>query len=101
MAEEREFLPRAKEKLKQPEKERQLLPIKKVAKMVELSGHRIRRLLNTGKVEGKKVRRKSGKGYPFIWKTTAEEVKRYRESLLSPREYGKRGGRPKKAAEAV
>ena len=67
-----------------------------------LSWHRLRRLLNTGKVEGKKVKRGDGeRGYPEFWQTTVGAVNRYFENLKTPQEYGRRGGRPVKEKKGV
>jgi len=73
------------------------LPYERVAEVVGLSADRLRRLLNTGKVEGEK-QRKQGKGYPWRWTTSRQAVERYRASLKTAREYGMMGGRPKKQA---
>ncbi len=99
--EEKEGLAPAVEIEKIPEKER-WLPVSEAARLVGRSSHRIRRLLNTGKIEGEKQRRQGKtKGYPWIWQTTEAAVGKYFSSVLSPREYGKRGGRPRKAAAAA
>lgn len=97
---EGEYAPRPPEIAKKSEKERGVLPISEVAKRVGLSTHRIRRLLNTGRVKGWKVR-KDGRGYPWRWLTTRRAVEKYKSFLKSPREYGKRGGRPRKRKAAV
>lgn len=61
---------------------------------LKISRDRLRRLLNTEVIEGEKRRRKGGRGYPEVWFTTAQAVKEYRKKLLTPQEYGRKGGRP-------
>lgn len=75
-------------------------PYEAVARSVGMSVDRLRRLLNTGRVEGEKLRKK-GKGFPWHWVTTQRTVERYRASVRTPREYGRMGGRPRKAAQAA
>jgi len=99
--EEKEGLAPPVEAVRTPEKEG-LLSVAEVARKVGRSTHRIRRLLNTGKIEGEKRRRESKKkGFPWIWFTTEKAVSAHFSSVLTPREYGKRGGRPRKAAGAA
>jgi len=93
--EEKEGLGAPIEAEKVPEK-REWLSVAEVARRVKLSSHRLRRLLNTGKLQGEKRRREGSRGYPWVWYTTEEAVSAYLSSVLSPREYGKRGGRPSK-----
>lgn len=76
------------------------VPYEVIARAAGLSSHRLRRLLNTGKVEGEKLRKK-GKGFPWHWVTTQQAVERYQASLKTPREYGMMGGRPRKTAQAA
>ncbi len=85
-------IPREARVLKEKEKSK---PYERVAEIVGISADRLRRLLNTGRVEGQKVRKK-GKGYPWRWMTSRREVERYQASVKTPREYGLLGGRPKK-----
>jgi len=93
--EEKEGLATIVETTKIPE--RKLLTVAEAARRVGRSRHRVRRLLNTGKIEGEKRRREGKqKGYPWIWLTTEKAVSAYFSSVLSPEEYGKRGGRPRK-----
>lgn len=96
--EQKEYFPKPEEIVKPPEIEGRLLSIREVAKLVDLSTHRIRRLLNSGRIQGEKLRRGRGKGFPWIWQTSVEEVRRYLSAKPSPSEYGKRGGRPRKEA---
>ena len=79
----------------EPEKEEQMLPYEQVANRFGLSADRLRRLLNTGRVQGEKLR-KQGKGYPWRWVTSARAVGRYKTSIKTPKEYGLLGGRPKR-----
>lgn len=76
-------------------------PYEVVAQAVGMSADRLRRLLNTGRVEGEKLRKK-GKGFPWRWETSVWAVERYKDSKKTPREYGRMGGRPRKRrAQAV
>lgn len=77
------------------EKEKQWLPYEQVAAEVGISIHRLRRLLNTKRVKGRKVR-KEGRGYPWRWLTTEEAYKKYQASKKSFREYGLKGWGRKK-----
>ena len=77
------------------EREERKLPYEQVAGRLGLSADRLRRLLNTGKVAGEKLRKK-GKGYPWRWVTSARAVGRYKASIKTPKEYGLLGGRPRK-----
>ena len=69
-------------------------PYEIIAQVVGMSADRLRRLLNTGRVQGEKLRKK-GKGYPWRWVTSRQAVERYKASVKTPREYGKWGGRPR------
>ena len=86
-------------KTAEQEKERRK-PYEVVARAVGLSADRLRRLLNTGRVQGEKLRKK-GKGYPWRWVTSARAVEQYKTSLKTPREYGLLGGRSRKAMQAA
>lgn len=87
------------ESSKKSEKESEkLLPYREVLKKFRgrLSWHRVRRLLNTGKISGEKRYRKGSRGYPWVWHTNASEIKKYLMSLKTSKEYGRMGGRGKK-----
>jgi hypothetical protein len=84
----------------EPEKEERQMPYEQVAGRFGLSADRLRRLLNTGRVQGEKLR-KQGKGYPWRWVTSARAVGRYKTSVKTPREYGLLGGRPRKRVSAA
>ena len=60
-----------------------------------ISIDRLRRLLNTKKVDGRKVR-KEGRGYPIIWETYEEAYRRYESKKKSFREWGLIGWKRKK-----
>ena len=96
---EGEYAPRAPETEVEREKKWRR-PYEIIAGRVGLSADRLRRLLNTGRVEGRKERKK-GRGYPWRWLTTVQSVEKYKSSLLTPREYGRRGGRPRKRKAAA
>jgi hypothetical protein len=93
MDETGEILIREKE-----EKAKRMLPYKEVLRYLggRLSTHRLRRLLNTGRIKGEKRYRRGQRGYPWMWQTTVEAVKKYLASLKTPQEYGRMGGRPPK-----
>ena len=84
----------------EPEKEELQMPYEQVAHRFGLSADRLRRLLNTGRVQGEKLR-KQGKGYPWRWVTSAGAVGRYKASIKTPKEYGLLGGRPRRRASAA
>ncbi len=68
-----------------------------IAEKLGLSADRLRRLLNTKKVDGRKIRKtQRNPGFPFRWVTTERNVAKYLSSKLTPSEYGKKGGRPRK-----
>lgn len=94
------------EEIKAPERERRF-PYEEIARKHKISTHRLRRLLNTGKVAGVKRRKEKGeRGYPWRWFTTEKSVGEYLASLKTPSEYGrkppkpgsKRRGRPEKSS---
>ncbi len=89
---EGEYFSQAEGISKVSEKERKrLLPYKEVLKVFgdRLSWHRLRWLLNTGRISGEKRYRKGQRGYPWVWHTTVDAVKIYFSSLKTPSEYGK------------
>lgn len=60
---------------------------------LRLSAVRLAELLKEGKIKGELRREGRGRGK---WYTTIIEIKKYKEGLLTPEEYGRRGGRPRK-----
>lgn len=60
---------------------------------LQLSTVRLAGLLKDGKIRGDLRREGRGRGK---WYTSIVEVKKYKDGLLSPGDYGRKGGRPRK-----
>ena len=65
--------------------------VAEVAEQTELSAGRIRALLKEGKLEGE-MREMPGRGSKEKWVTSVAAVKKYKENLPTPEEYGQKGG---------
>jgi hypothetical protein len=88
----------AREKEKE---EKKLRPYQEVAKLINRSTHTVRSWLNRGLAEGVRRRRKDGgRGNPEMWWMSLEAAKKHLDSIKTPSEYGRRGGRPRKKAAA-
>src|SRR4030042_930096 len=73
-----------------PERE-QWAPYERVAEMFKVSKHRLRRLLNTGVIEGEKKPVETSKGVRDKWFSTFEKVAVYfQQTKPTPSEAGRR-----------
>jgi hypothetical protein len=73
----------------------ELIPVANVSEEAGLSAVRIKALLHEGIIEGELRREGRGLGK---WYTSVAAVDEYRKNLPTPQDFGRMGGRPKKAS---